>query len=79
MSENYGKGITPFLSAFVINTLMRIVGMFMRFCILIVGAFAVLIACFISCVSFFAWLLSPFLLLWLAGKGIEEILLYLSQ
>lgn len=47
----------------LINTLMRIIGMFLRTIIIISGLISLVVSFFIGLVSFFLWLLLPFVII----------------
>lgn len=72
LGEEYPKSFFDFtetLSVFVINTLMRIVGMFVRLILIIIGVLVLIIACLFYPLLFLCWLVLPvaILLFFLSG------------
>ncbi len=66
LRESYGNSIVDFesiASAFVVNTLMRIIGFIVRSVILIVAFIVLLISTLLVPVLLILWLVLPFLLL----------------
>jgi hypothetical protein len=71
MGEEYKKGFDPkeFFSTLVVNTLMRIVGVFMRFFVMVIGLVSLGAVFFLGIVSFVVWAALPVLILFFLAKG----------
>ena len=76
MGEDYKKGfnIGENLSTFVINTLMRIVGMGIRSIVIIVGLLCVLLAFLFGIILGILWMLFPLLFITSIVVGINKII-----
>jgi hypothetical protein len=62
LGEHYsGGGIQTFFETFIVTTLMRLVGMAVRSCILIVGVVALICACAFVVCGICVWIVLPFL------------------
>lgn len=61
MGESYPHGFDPagILSTFVVNMLMRLVGLLMRLIILIAGCLMMIVALVLAIIFFLIWLLLP--------------------
>jgi hypothetical protein len=72
MGDKYKKGldIERIASTFVVNTLMRIVGMIMRTILLLFALFCSFVALVVVVVCFFLWIFIPAILILLAFFGI---------
>ena len=73
--EKYYKGldIEAMASAFVANTLMRILGVIMRTFLLFFAFISFIVLSVVVVVSFFIWLIMPFGLLFFAIAGIGSL------
>ena len=73
--EKYHKGldIEAVASAFVANTLMRILGVIMRTFLLFFAFISFIVLSVVVVVSFFVWLIMPFGLLFFAIAGIGSL------
>ncbi len=76
LGENYKKGfsITDNLSAFVVNTMMRLVGMTLRSIIIIVGLVATFLACVFGVIVLILWIIYPLLFVTAIIIGIAKII-----
>ncbi len=75
MGEGYKKGfdIEAVASTFVVNTLMRIVGIIMRTILLFFALVCFFVTFLVVSVSFLIWILIPFILISLAFFGISAL------
>jgi hypothetical protein len=75
MGEKYKKSldIEDWTSTFLVNTLMRIVGIIMRLILLFFALVCFLIAFFVIAICFFIWIFIPFILIGLAVLGISAL------
>lgn len=73
LGESYAKGFDPesFLSTFIVNSITRMFGFFVRSIVLIIGLVALLLAYMLSFFIFAAWLLYPIILAFLFGLGLS--------
>lgn len=69
LGESYGGGLQSFFETLVVNMLMRLLGMFVRLCILILGLISWLCACLFLIAGAGIWMLLP---------TIVVVLLYVS-
>lgn len=70
LGESYHKGsFADFFESLTVNMLMRMVGIVVRFCILIIGIFALLLTYIFLITGFVFWLILP---------ALPLILLYIS-
>ncbi len=65
MGESYGEGFNPeaFASAFIVNSLMRIVGFVSRIIIIFVGLLTYLAVSLFSFAIIFIWIFAPIILM----------------
>ena len=72
MGEKYkgGLDIEEAASTFVVNTLMRIVGIIMRSVLLFFALISFIVAFIVIFIGFFIWIFIPFILLALAFFGV---------
>lgn len=65
MGETYGNvlDLGRFASAFIVNSIMRIVGFVSRSIVLVVGLAAMLFVCVLSLLSIMIWVLAPAVLI----------------
>jgi hypothetical protein len=62
LGEHYrGGGVSAFFEAIVVNTLMRMVGIVVRFCVIVVGSMAWLCALIFSVAGIIIWIVLPLL------------------
>lgn len=75
MNEKYRKGfdIEQIAQSFVVNTLMRIVGMFMRTFLLLFALVSNLVFLVVVVASFFVWIILPPALIIFAVAGIGSL------
>ena len=75
MGEEYKKGfdIKEFSETLVINSLMRVVGIFMRLAVILVGSIALLAVAFLGLGMFLLWALLPLVVIFLLAKGITTL------
>jgi len=75
LGESYSKRFDPsvWFQAFIINTLMRLVGFFMRIFIILIGIFCILATAIFGVFFFFAWLLAPLLVFFTFTFGLKLI------
>jgi len=73
MGEKYKKGLDvgDLASTFIVNTLMRIVGVMMRSILLFFAFFCFLASFIVIVIGFFIWLFMPIFLIMLAFFGIS--------
>ncbi len=72
LDESYGKGLDleRFASVFVVNTLMRIVGMVARTAFIAAGVVSIAIAAVGGAVIFAMWVAAPLCIVLLVGSGL---------
>lgn len=66
LKENYGSGTIDFekiLSAFVVNSIMRIIGFFVRSIILLIAFFCITVSIILFPIILLLWLVLPLILL----------------
>ncbi len=75
MHESYGKRLDPeaIAGAFIVNMLLRLVGMTLRLAVIVVGVAMFVITCIGGVLFFIAWALLPVGLLYLIFFGITNI------
>ncbi len=75
MGERYEKtfDVANLASTFVVNTLMRIVGIFMRSILLFFALVSFIVVAIVLVAVFFIWIFLPFFLLMLAFFGISAL------
>ena len=73
MSEGYSKGFEGLMGTFIVNTLMRFVGAFVRLFFIISGLLAIFIIILVGIVTFILWTVLPFLLIYTLLQGIYLI------
>ncbi len=66
------KGFDPeaFFESIIVNILMRVVGMFVRICVLVVGFSLLLVSIIFGSLFFIAWLAAPLLSVFMFGAGL---------
>lgn len=76
MNEQYMRGfnLEAVLSSFIVNSLMRIVGVIIRAITLLIALFGLLTAILLFFVFLFLWLILPFIVVLLVYQGIHELL-----
>lgn len=76
LGEGYKKGIylQHNISTFLINTMMRFVGMGVRFVVITVGLISLLCMAVLGFVALVVWLLFPLLLFFSVATGLTKIL-----
>ncbi len=63
LGEHYrGGGISGFFETFIVNTLMRMVGMLVRFCIILIGTISWICVLIFALAGVFVWLFLPLIL-----------------
>ena len=74
LNEEYRKGLDPeaFFETLVANTLMRIVGFFLRSFVIIIGLLILFIVVMLGPAVFILWTLTPFILLFLFIFGVDQ-------
>ena len=77
LDEQYARGfdIGAFFETFVVNTLMRIIGFFIRLSVIVLGLIAFIIVFALEIIAFIIWLLFPFII---AGFFISGVNLFLK-
>jgi hypothetical protein len=75
MGERYKKGLNveDMASTFVVNTLMRLVGMIMRTMLLFFALICFIVAFIVTALGFLIWVFIPFILIGLAVAGISAL------
>lgn len=75
MDVGYGKGfdIENFIGPFIVNSLMRIVGMVLRVIIILVGLFCAIILFLLGIIVTVAWIFLPVIIVWLFWQGLIRI------
>ncbi len=75
LGENYNKGLDlqAMAESFIINTLMRFVGMLLRLTLITIGILCMLFTVLFGIFFLTAWILSPVLVLFLILFGIKLI------
>ena len=75
MDIEYGKGfdIENFIGPFIVNTLMRLVGMVMRTVIILIGLFLIVLLFLLGIVATVVWFVLPVVLLWLFWQGFSKL------
>jgi hypothetical protein len=75
LKEDYGGGFNPqkWLEAFVITTLMRIVGMLMRSILIIFGVFFIILTVIVGLFFLVVWLLAPLFVCFLFVYGFKLV------
>lgn len=65
LTETYRGGFDPesFFSSLVVNTLMRLVGFFVRSIVIVIGVIALIAAFFVGVALILLWLALPFIVL----------------
>jgi hypothetical protein len=66
-----GLNVSLFFETFVVNVIMRVVGFFMRFFIIIVGFACLLLTVLGGVASYIVWILLPFILILLTVSSIR--------
>jgi hypothetical protein len=76
MDEPYKKGfsISAFFETFIVNTLMRIVGFFIRALVILAGIAVWLVVLALEIVFFAAWILMPAIIIILFVSGLRLLL-----
>jgi len=72
LGESYPKfaNIWEYFSAFIVNTLMRLVGAVLRFVIIIIGLVTWILLFSLGLLAFLIWLILPALLVFMFIKGV---------
>lgn len=65
LGEAYHGGISSFVETFIVNTLMRLVGMVVRLCVIAIGVLALFFAVMFCIVGIVAWIILPAALIYL--------------
>lgn len=65
--------IGEFFGTLIVNTLMRIVGMFIRFFTILLGILSLILIIIAGIGFFIVWILLPFIIVWLFYKGVIKI------
>jgi hypothetical protein len=67
LGEEYPPHFNPqaFLSALIINTLMRLVGFFVRFILVLIGLAVLVFSLFVFLLVLFVWLVMPLIIVFL--------------
>ncbi len=75
MTESYPKhfNLKKYFFAFLVNSIVRIVGMIMRGALIIIGLFVFILLLILYPVALIIWLVLPFVALALIGCGISLI------
>ncbi|PIQ66794.1 MAG: hypothetical protein CO184_00090 [Candidatus Zambryskibacteria bacterium CG_4_9_14_3_um_filter_40_16] len=75
MGERYAKGfdLSKTAQTFVVNTIMRFVGFFIRFFTIFIGLISFLFAFVLSVLVFVSWLLMPIVLIFILSLGITKL------
>ncbi len=75
MDVQYGKGLDMenFFGPFIVNTLMRLVGMVLRAVIIIIGFVCVLVTFLLGVLCLVIWPFLPFILVYIAYRGLLKI------
>lgn len=76
--SQYGGGIdvAGFFSDLIVNTIMRIIGFFLRFFVIIVGLISIIIFFFIGIAVFFIWVLLPLAVIFIFLVGLIRVVSY---
>ena len=76
MGDNHVKGSGPseWLATLFVNTMMRLVGMFLRFFVILAGLFAMLIISVLGALVFVFWVVLPLAIIVLLLYGINFLL-----
>ncbi len=76
LHEEYQKQrpLGEWFEVFVLNMLMRTVGIFMRTIMIVVGLIATLISLFVAALGLILWLVAPVLVVILFGAGLNLLL-----
>lgn len=77
LSEEYPSGILnlgSFFFALIVNTLMRVVGFFIRLIFIIVGLVALLLSLLLFILVLFIWILMPGILIFLLVLGYKLLM-----
>ena len=71
LDEEYKKGfdVKEFSETLVVNSLMRIVGIFMRLTVILVGSLALVSVAFLGIGAFLLWVLLPLVIIFLLAEG----------
>jgi hypothetical protein len=60
LGEHYhGGGPSAYFEIFIVNTLMRMVGMLVRSCVIVIGLISWVLACVFCVAGFGVWLVAP--------------------
>lgn len=59
LGERYHGGVSTFLETFIVNTLMRMVGMIVRACVIVLGSTAYIAGVAFAMISSVIWLCMP--------------------
>lgn len=75
MGEEYKKGfhLANNLSVFFINTVMRIIGFFIRFFVIIFALILIVITIILGVIAFLSWLIAPIILVIAIVAGIQML------
>src|SRR3989338_4173067 len=76
LDENYQKGFNPgaWLQTFILNTLMRLFGVFCRFWLILVGGLIWLVTFGLAILAFLVWLILPAAIIVLIFTGFNLLL-----
>ncbi len=61
MNEAYGQ--SSFFETFILNTLMRLIGFFIRLTVIIIGLLSLFTLCVVGILMYFLWLFLPIILI----------------
>ncbi|NTV22676.1 MAG: hypothetical protein HGB03_03925 [Candidatus Yonathbacteria bacterium] len=72
MAESYPSivDIGHFIETFIVNTLMRAIGMITRTVLIFIGLIALFISSLLYVCAFIVWIFAPLLLAWIIGSGV---------
>jgi hypothetical protein len=70
MSEEKGRGIEGFFSSLIVNTIMRIIGFFMRSVLIIIGILSLVVVFILGIAALMVWIFAPVIILVTFVKGI---------
>ncbi|HBD24602.1 MAG: hypothetical protein A2566_02675 [Candidatus Zambryskibacteria bacterium RIFOXYD1_FULL_40_13] len=75
LDDQYTKklDIQEFFSTLIVNTLMRLVGMFFKLVVILVAIVFIIVMSVVEAVTFLVWLLLPVVIVWLIYSGITKI------
>ncbi|MFA5888609.1 MAG: hypothetical protein WCW47_01515 [Candidatus Paceibacterota bacterium] len=76
LDSSYSQKVNlgEYFGTFVVNTLMRLVGMFVRLIVIVVGILCLIFVFLLGIVSFLAWIILPVFIVWILYTGIIKIL-----